>query len=652
MSFIGNKNALKGGSIIAAATAFLMTGCIEQRNEAACTDFDQMVNGDWLQSVQRAAGSDSPDAYADLPLRNQQALLTALEAAARAPLANENSDLGKLVRLFASQAQPAPTTITALSEELLQVDAIAQVQDVPMMMAKLLRVGTVLPIALQAKQVDFFESDDLDEPDTKPIQLELILGRGMLFGNTVEARRSHVARMLELTGVAPDQAVIHAEAVERMEKQLSESVPVTSQNLVAFDMVAFKQHLGFSLDTQVDVADTALEAKLSRMLSDFSVQEWQSFLKWRLAKSFSAYLPETFSVEEKRWLANWRPQFLAQNNQLRSSFPLDSRLRFLAELMPDALDRFYLEKVVGTAQLEGLGTLAQEIRTEMRARFETRTWISEAGREATLRWLDSMSILLARPEAWIDYSSLTVALDDTLGNIKRAKQLNFDGLVRSASTLPRLGARGGFGWSSYGPGYIQGRNAVVADIAMLLTQPEINFESNKAFTYGVLGTLLAHEMTHAFDTSGAQTLLPGMPSPPPLGFSGADIAYFKSMEDRQYRHYAEYVKKSLGVDVLANRITGEDVADLTGLEVTAQLVNKKWPEANAMEQFFKGYAFSHRDGRNQTEIREMAVEVPAHAISKYRVNGMLGNLPAFAVKYGCVAGDAMVRAEKDRITLW
>ncbi|PHV10006.1 M13-type metalloendopeptidase [Chitinimonas sp. BJB300] len=648
MNFISNPNVLKGGSIVAMATAFLLSGCggsdkpaVVQRNDQACTDFDQLVNGDWYRSVQRTPGDETPDAFSDLPQQNYQALLTALEAAATSPLASENSDLGKLVRLFASQAQPAPTTTVALNEEWQLVDGMAQAQEIPVVMAKLLRVGTVLPLSLRT-QTD-------KEEDVKPVELKLVQRNIDFQGNTVEARRDHIARMLIAAGVAADQAAIDAEAVERMEQRIKEPAASTPSS-VTFDMPAFKQQLGIAANVEVD---SATEAKLSQMMAEFTLPQWKSFFKWRLLKSFSAYLPEQLSAEEKRWQAGWQPQFLADTNVSGIKTPIDNRVRFLAALMPDTLNRFFVEKVIGPSKLAAVSTMMQELKQEMRARIETRTWLSPVGRDAALRRLDTMAMVVVQPEKWIDYSNLTVDANDALGNIKRANQLNFAEQVKSAGVLPRLGAKKGYGWSEPNPRYVPGRNVMVGDISMMLTSPMVDFENKPAFTYGFLGaSILAHEMGHGFDASGLQAAPPDYPVPPAMGLASSDITYFKSMEDRQNQHYADYVKSVLGVNIPVLRMTIEDMADLTGLEVATQLAQKKWPGATAADQFFKGYASSHRNAGTPEELRDHASTAPAHAVDKYRVNGALSNSQAFAANYGCKAGDAMVRADKDRITLW
>jgi endothelin-converting enzyme/putative endopeptidase len=46
------------------------------------------------------------------------------------------------------------------------------------------------------------------------------------------------------------------------------------------------------------------------------------------------------------------------------------------------------------------------------------------------------------------------------------------------------------------------------------------------------------------------------------------------------------------------------------------------------------------------------VETNPHPLPKFRVNGPVSNMPAFAQAFQCKAGDPMVRDEKERCQIW
>jgi endothelin-converting enzyme/putative endopeptidase len=52
------------------------------------------------------------------------------------------------------------------------------------------------------------------------------------------------------------------------------------------------------------------------------------------------------------------------------------------------------------------------------------------------------------------------------------------------------------------------------------------------------------------------------------------------------------------------------------------------------------------------EYARLLANTNPHPIPRFRVNGPLSNLPAFAQAFHCNAGDAMVRPANERCQIW
>ncbi|MFN2454998.1 MAG: M13-type metalloendopeptidase [Pyrinomonadaceae bacterium] len=65
------------------------------------------------------------------------------------------------------------------------------------------------------------------------------------------------------------------------------------------------------------------------------------------------------------------------------------------------------------------------------------------------------------------------------------------------------------------------------------------------------------------------------------------------------------------------------------------------------QRFFLGWAQAIRP-----EFARLLVNTDPHPLSRFRVNGPLSNMPAFAKAFGCKENEALVRAEKDRCQIW
>ena len=107
-------------------------------------------------------------------------------------------------------------------------------------------------------------------------------------------------------------------------------------------------------------------------------------------------------------------------------------------------------------------------------------------------------------------------------------------------------------------------------------------------------------------------------------------------------------------------MTGESIADLGGLTI-AYAAFKKSLEGKPRpadvdgfspeQRFFLGWAQVWAENQ-RPEFTRLLVDTDPHPISRFRVNGPLSNMPAFAEAFGCKRGDAMVRPDASRCQIW
>ena len=165
-----------------------------------------------------------------------------------------------------------------------------------------------------------------------------------------------------------------------------------------------------------------------------------------------------------------------------------------------------------------------------------------------------------------------------------------------------------------------------------------------------------HELTHGFDDEGRHFDAHGnltdwwLPS---------DSVHFSQQATLVANQYNGYIQ----VDTLHvnGRLTlGENIGDyggtLTGYDALQRalvrdgrpgLIDGFTPE----QRFFIGYAQSFRGHDSPESLRTRQMTDP-HSPDKWRVNGPLSNMPAFARAFGCKAGDPMVRPDSLVAKIW
>jgi putative endopeptidase len=114
-----------------------------------------------------------------------------------------------------------------------------------------------------------------------------------------------------------------------------------------------------------------------------------------------------------------------------------------------------------------------------------------------------------------------------------------------------------------------------------------------------------------------------------------------------------------GLHVNGKLTLGENIADLGGLAVAydalqRELENKKVGEIDGYTQdqrFFMNWATVWRRNFKDEELR-VRLQTDPHAPAGFRAIGAPSNLPVFAAAFSCQEGDAMVRPEADRVSIW
>jgi len=163
-------------------------------------------------------------------------------------------------------------------------------------------------------------------------------------------------------------------------------------------------------------------------------------------------------------------------------------------------------------------------------------------------------------------------------------------------------------------------------------------------------------MTHGFDDQGAQFDAEGNLK---NWWSEEDLKKFKASAacvEKQFDGFE--VEKDLHMN--GKLVEGESIADLGGLTIAFAAYQKSLegkPRPNDIDgftpeqRFFLGFAQVWATNMRAEYARLLANTDP-HPLPRFRLNGTLSNMPAFAKAFSCKQGEPMVRPESDRCVIW
>ncbi len=289
----------------------------------------------------------------------------------------------------------------------------------------------------------------------------------------------------------------------------------------------------------------------------------------------------------------------------------------------------------------------------MRARIGNLDWMSEPTKQAALAKLDALGTKIGYPDHWRDYSRLDISRNSYYANIRAA--IAFEA-QRQFAKFGRPVDRSEWDMTPQTVNAYNNpmRNEIVFPAAQLLP-PYFDAAADDAANYGAVGAVMGHEMLHAFDDQGSKFDARGNLSD---WWSHEDRAAFDARSAALVRQFATYVPVD-SLHVNGELTLGENIADLGGLLVaydafksTAQGSSETSIDGLQPDQrFFLAYAQSWRELERPEQLRRQ-LQSNEHAPAKYRVNGPLSNVPAFAAAFSCKAGDAMVRSADANVKIW
>jgi predicted metalloendopeptidase len=187
--------------------------------------------------------------------------------------------------------------------------------------------------------------------------------------------------------------------------------------------------------------------------------------------------------------------------------------------------------------------------------------------------------------------------------------------------------------------------------AGILQPPFFDKKMDDPVNFGGIGMVIGHELTHGFDDEGRQF--------DPKGnlhdwWTPEDA---KEFEQRAACFVTQYSKFSVAPDVYVNgKLTlGENTADNGGARISLMALHntigqdtKKTDGFTPDQRFFLSFGQVWCENiRPEAEV--LQVQTDPHAPARFRVNGVLKNMPEFQKAFACKVGQPMVSPNACRV---
>ncbi|HLW51219.1 MAG TPA: M13 family metallopeptidase [Candidatus Angelobacter sp.] len=625
-----------------------------------CADFYQYSCGGWLKNNPIPADQPAWGRFSELAENNRQFLREILEEAAKAT--KRTADEQKIGDYYASCMDEDAINKKGLAVLKPEFDRIAAVKSKSDL--------TPLIAYLHARGIDalFSFGSGADFKNAKEVIGQADQGGLSLpdrdyylkdDAKSVELRKQyveHVTNMFKLMGEAPEKAASDATAVmsietalakgamDRVERRDPEKIyhklteeqwqalaPTLSWTRYLTDMDSPKLA---SLNVAVPDFFKALDAELKTV----SLDDLKTYFRWHFVHSQAPYLPKPFVDENFAFYG----KTLTGAKELR---PRWKRCVSAADGdLGEAVGKAYVEKHFPPEAKERTLKMVKALEDALGRDIQGLDWMSETTKKQALIKLAAIENKIGYPGKWRDYSALKIVRGDALGNSLRANEFEVHRqLNKIGKPLDKQE------WQMTPPTVNAYYDPLENDInfpAGILQPPFYDYKADQAANFGGIGAVIGHELTHGFDDQGAQF--------DPQGnlkdwWTPEDEKAFKERTQCIVDEYDSFVAVD-DVHVRGKLTLGENTADNGGLRIAlmALLANMSSKAAEKLDDYspeqrvFIGWGQIWCQNMTDQMSRLLALN-NEHSPGKFRVNGVVSNMPEFQKAWGCKAGQPMVR---------
>ena len=163
--------------------------------------------------------------------------------------------------------------------------------------------------------------------------------------------------------------------------------------------------------------------------------------------------------------------------------------------------------------------------------------------------------------------------------------------------------------------------------------------------YGMLGTVIGHEISHAFDSTGSQFDEHGNQH---NWWDFGDYARFNRRINNLVTFYDNFQVLN-GYYVDGNNVNGEVTADMGGVKIMLELAKKI--DDFDYDLFFRSYAYLWYE-QPMTGYSIQAMLRDEHPFPYMRVNATLAQFDEFIETYNLKPGDGMYIPKDERVAIW
>ena len=386
---------------------------------------------------------------------------------------------------------------------------------------------------------------------------------------------------------------------------------------------------------QFILCDTGRIKKTVEYLSKDNLPVLKSYMKFWLLQDYSSVLGDEFQqplIDFYQALYGFAPTFDQK----------EEAVSLTASCLGSALEELYAEKYCSEETKKEVTALTRKLRDQYETLLEN-SWLSKDTKDAAINKLNSLVILVSHPDEFYQIGERYHLDDDLFENTRKIRSSIYHS---NGWAIKQEAPRDQWALYSFevNAAYDPISNSITVPNG-ILQAPFYAKDSSAEENLAGVGFIIAHEITHAFDDTGAEFNENGRYKD---WWTERDRKGFERICNQVTSFYDQWeISNSARSD--GSLTLGENMADLGAMSCTLGLMKNQGSRNYRL--YFDTFADIWKT-YNSKPYTEYLAENDSHSAAKLRVNRLVVNFQEFYDAYGITENDGMYVPPNQRVSMW
>lgn len=653
--------ALAGGGFWAYKT-FVPQETPIDKNATVASNFYQAVNKEWLLKAKIPVDSPSIDNFYTLDEDIKGKLKKDIKNLGEGKESSDITGMSEFITFYKAASdykQREKDGLEPLKPYLKEIEDIKDLNDLANKSASLTDKGIPLPFGYDVgtnaentsqKQIQLSPPSILlpdvsiykDEASKKqyltPIETATKKALEKL-GYSEKNSKRIVKEALEFDEIIAKYSLSNEEMSESknlVHPKTAEEINAYSGSFKLYDVI--KGIMGRDLET-INVPNTKYFENYSKVVNQDNFSKIKSWMLVQEAMAASNSLTEDYRL-------NFASISMAIMGTQKPISKEDTVYEMSVHLFSDVMSVYYGRKYFGEEAKTDVTGMIDKIKNVYRGRLQQNDWLTEETRNKAIEKLDKMKVFVGYQED-VDPGTKELHLEPNKSFFELSEDIAQFGKRYTIDHFDEPIDKNKWSGSAFDiNAYYNPESNSINFPAGILQAPFYDKNQSTEKNYGGIGVVIGHEITHAFDSNGADYDENGDMH---NWWTNADSKAF----DKRIKAFEDQWN---GLEIYETKVNGkltvtENVADAGGLSSTLQVLKTDMTKPD-LKDYFENYANIWKQ-KASLQYNKYTMVQDVHAPNELRVNQQLKNLPEFYEAYPQIKkGDAMYLAPSKRISLW